>query len=252
MCGRYAFLTPADIFDAVFNITADPPFPLRSNIAPTQSAPVIRTNPDSGRREALLMRWGLIPHWAKDPKIGQKMFNARVETAAEKPSFRTAWKSRRALIPASAFYEWKKEGTKKTPYSINLPNHQPFALAGLWSTWQPPEIPPPEDGKSEGGNPVKQNHDSGLFDDADEVSTAENKPENKIIQSFTILTTIPQGIIQKLHHRMPVILSPDQYDQWLAPRKLNDDEVPLLIANTLANQLTAHPTPEIFKQRTPP
>lgn len=125
------------------------------------------------------MHWGLIPSWAKDPSIGNRIINARSETVAEKPSFRAAFKRRRCLIPANGFYEWKKIGKKKQPYYVRRKDGEPFAFAGLWEPWEG------EDGT--------------------------------VIESCTILTTEPNADIRPLHNRMPVILDPSDYDQWLNP-----------------------------------
>ena len=125
-------------FDITSRFRVDRPrsltLPMRYNLAPTQQAPVIRI--ENEEHELILMRWGLIPHWAKDEKIGYRMINARAETVAEKPSYRKAYESRRLIVPASGFYEWKREGTHKQPFAIRRPDHAPLAFAGLWETWQ--------------------------------------------------------------------------------------------------------------------
>lgn len=136
MCGRFTLRTPLHVLMRQFNLSAQTEWqlPLRFNIAPTQSIAVI-VETDVGR-ELEQMRWGLIPSWSKDPKSGPPLFNARSETVAEKPSFRTALRRRRCLIPADGFYEWKKEGKLKQPFYIRRPDEQPFAFAGLWEEWQ--------------------------------------------------------------------------------------------------------------------
>lgn len=175
MCGRYVLSVDADTLQREFNLDTQPVIEARYNIAPSQPVPAI-TN-DAPRSISLLL-WGLVPHWAKDPKIGYKMINARSETAAEKPSFRTAFKHRRCLIPATGFYEWKAAEGGKVPHFIHLPESPVFSFAGLWSVWHSPE--------------------------GDELYTC------------TILTTDANEKIAPLHQRMPVILERDDRDIWLA------------------------------------
>lgn len=148
----------------------------RYNIAPTQSHPIIRLS-ESGR-ECALARWGLVPSWAEDLKIGYSLINARAETVAEKPSFRTAFKRRRCLIPATGFYEWKKVGKRKQPFHIHRRDDGLMAFAGLWERWE------------KGSEPV---------------------------ESFTIITTAANSLMARLHDRMPVILPRDLYSVWLDP-----------------------------------
>jgi putative SOS response-associated peptidase YedK len=129
MCGRFTLRTPASVLVRQFALDVGLQLPLRYNIAPTQLVPVIRSA--DGVRQLAMMKWGLIPSWAADPKIGYSLINARSETAAEKPSFRSAMKSRRCLIPADGFFEWQKEGKKKLPIFFRRPDDQSFAFAGL-------------------------------------------------------------------------------------------------------------------------
>jgi putative SOS response-associated peptidase YedK len=157
-----------------------PFFAASYNIAPQSVQPVVRLNPGSGKREFDLQRWGLVPFWAKDPKLGFSTFNAHAEQTARKPAFREALKSRRCLVPADAFYEWQQVSAKvKQPFAFTLNNGEPFAFAGLWERWQPSEGAP--------------------------------------LETFTILTTVPNEIMQPVHNRMPVILEPRDYDRWLVP-----------------------------------
>jgi putative SOS response-associated peptidase YedK len=135
MCGRYALsATPTELIET-FSLARCVDFQPRFNVAPMSLMPVIRQSPD-GDRVADLLRWGLIPNWAKDPSIGAKLNNARGESVAEKPSFRDAFKRRRCLIPASGFYEWKTEGQVKQPYFISNNSGEALALAGLWESWR--------------------------------------------------------------------------------------------------------------------
>jgi putative SOS response-associated peptidase YedK len=151
----------------------------RYNIAPTQPIPVIRQHPKEPTRQLSLMKWGLVPHWAKDASDAARTINARSETAATKPAFRDPLKFRRCLIPADGFYEWKKSGTSKQPYCFEVNGGELFAFAGLWDGW-----------KDASGNWVK---------------------------TCSILTTTPNAVTVTVHDRMPVILDRESYDLWLDP-----------------------------------
>jgi putative SOS response-associated peptidase YedK len=178
MCGRFAFYSPSEATAALFGVSAPIAVEPRFNIAPGQYIAGIRATDDAGR-ELSMFRWGLVPFWAKDPSIGNRMINARAETVAEKPSFRAAYRHRRCLLLADGFYEWKKEGAGKVPYFISLASGEPFAFAGLWESWQ-------------------------------------SKETEEVIQSTTLITTAANDFISSVHHRMPVILQPDTADRWLA------------------------------------
>ena len=178
MCGRFAFYSPAEATAALFAVSDVPDLKPRFNIAPTQSIAAVRMDSEESREVALL-RWGLVPFWAKDPSIGNRMINARAETVAEKPSFRAAYRKRRCLILADGFYEWRKEADGKTPYFISLASGEPFAFAGLWEDWH-----------------AKDSDDS--------------------LQSTAIITTAANDFMSQLHHRMPVVLQQDAADRWLA------------------------------------
>lgn len=185
MCGRITLRASAGKLSETFQVADWPQLFPRFNIAPTQLILCVRALPDDpASREVVPMKWGLIPGWAHDPAIGNRMINARAETVAEKPSFRTAFKKRRCLIPADGFYEWEKtpEG-KKQPWLIGLPGDAPFAFAGLWEEWHPAS-----DGTSD---PVPS------------------------VLSCTILTTSANAEMQPIHDRMPVILRPDDHAVWL-------------------------------------
>lgn len=178
MCGRFTLTTPTQNLATLFDLERAPSLEPRYNIAPTQAVAVVRLTP-AARREFTLMRWGLIPSWAKDPGIGNSLINARAETVAEKPSFRSAFKRRRCLIPADGFFEWQKLEKRKQPYFIGLKDYRPFAFAGLWEHW-------------EGG-------------------------DGSVVDSCTIITTTANERVQMLHDRMPVILQPADYADWLTP-----------------------------------
>ncbi|HSK99607.1 MAG TPA: SOS response-associated peptidase [Rubrobacteraceae bacterium] len=188
MCGRYTLSTPVGALAEEFGLGGDlPNLPASYNVAPTQAVPAILGN-DGGRRLETL-RWGLIPAWADDPGIGARMINARSETAAEKPSFRRAFRSRRCLIPADGFYEWQKTPGGKQPYHIHMRDGHPFAFAGLWESW----------GR-----------------------------EGEEIRSCAILTTTANALVGEIHDRMPVILARDAYDVWLDPASESDELAGLL------------------------
>lgn len=179
MCGRFSILD--DIEDLCERFGCQPvkvDFEPRYNIAPTQVVPVI-TRGERGN-ELQLMRWGLIPNWAKDGKMGSRLINARMETVFEKPAFRDAIRNRRCLVPADGYYEWMKDKGKKLPYRIVLKNREVFAFAGLWDSWL--------DG------------------------------EERQLFTFTVLTTEPVGAVTDIHHRMPLILAREQEREWLAGR----------------------------------
>ena len=180
MCGRFAFYSPAEATAALFGATGSTEFSPRYNIAPTQDIAAVRDAGDEGEgRELVALRWGLVPFWAKDPAIGNRMINARAETVAEKPAFRAAYRHRRCLVLADGFYEWHREGSVKIPYFISLASEEPFAFAGLWEHWH-------------------------------------SKETGESLQTATLLTTQANEFLAPLHHRMPVILEPDRAERWLA------------------------------------
>jgi len=184
-------------------------FEPRYNIAPTQDILAVRVEPQSGEREAAMLRWGLTPSWSKEPQGGPPMINARGETIAEKPSFRTAVRRRRCLIPADGFYEWKKNeaSNKKQPYYIHYRDNRPFALAGLWESW------------SARGAAAKD-------------AAAKDSPSAGAltIESCTIVTTSASKALASLHDRMPVILEPNDYQLWLDPKVQDPAAIQQLVA----------------------
>jgi putative SOS response-associated peptidase YedK len=190
MCGRITLATPAEDIAEYFDLADWPQLAARYNIAPTQAVAVIRYNVRSNHRELSLLRWGLIPSWAEDLKIGSRLINARSETVTRKPAFREAFKTRRCLVVADGFYEWNQNGGKQ-PYWIHIRDQKLFALAGLWE--------------------CKEN------------------PGGEIIESFTILTTESNELIRPLHDRMPVILKPDDYALWLDPATSDPDRLKALL-----------------------
>jgi putative SOS response-associated peptidase YedK len=179
MCGRFLLTAPVEALRRLFGVEAAFNLAPRYNIAPTQETPVLRLDSGGGRVLAML-RWGLVPSWAKDPAIGSNLINARADTVAAKPSFRAAFRQRRCLVPADGFYEWKAgaPGTPKQPYLIARADGATFAFAGLWELWQ---------------------------------------HEKEKLYTFTIVTTDANAALAPIHHRMPVILDPGDYAAWLDP-----------------------------------
>jgi putative SOS response-associated peptidase YedK len=180
VCGRFALTITARFFERFELPEESIACTTRLNISPGQAAPVIF---DFEGRRVVEMQWGLVPSWAKDVKIGSKMFNARSETLDERPSFRILLKRKRCLVPASGFYEWKKEGGVKVPYIIKVRNQDYFAMAGLYDVWQ-----------------------SG---------------DGSVLSTFTIITTAAAKVMADLHDRMPVIIAHDLEAEWVAPGELD-------------------------------
>jgi putative SOS response-associated peptidase YedK len=174
MCGRFAQKSPARKIKQQFKVEEVPPLAERYNVAPAQSVLAVREAPDG--REAAFLKWGLVPRWAKDPAVGNRLINARSETVTEKPSFREAFKRRRCLVPMEGFYEWSRRGDRKRPFYFHMRDGEPFAVAGLWETWE-----------GDGG----------------------------VLETCTLLTTEANGLLASYHDRMPVILRPEDYDLWL-------------------------------------
>lgn len=179
MCGRYSLTTPLEGLRDLFQFSERPNLAPRYNIAPTQQVAAVRLGGEPAERHFVWFKWGLIPSWAKDPAIGSRMINARAETLAEKPAFRSAFKRRRCLIAADGFYEWQARGKgPKQPYHIGLKGDGPFAFAGLWEAWRSQE-------------------------------------SEERVESCTIVTTDANTLLKPIHHRMPVIVAPEDYDLWL-------------------------------------
>lgn len=177
MCGRYELHTHPAALALAFGLAFPPMIRPRYNIAPTQDIPVIRIG-QSGARELAQVRWGLVPRWAKDPSIGARMINARAETIAEKPSFRTAFQRHRCLIPADGFYEWKQASSGgKQPIHVGMKDGRPFAFAGLTERWL--------------------------------------SPEGEVLDTCTIVTTTANALLAAMHDRMPVIVAPADFARWL-------------------------------------
>ncbi len=201
MCGRFTLFTAVAVLKEVFGLDeASLPLEPRYNIAPSQMIAVV---PNRDRRALELHRWGLIPSWAKDPAIGNRMINARAETLDEKPSFRDALRRRRCLIPADGFFEWKRAGPAKTPMWVRLKSGRPMALAGLWDVWK--------------------------------------SPEGKVVATATIITTRANELMAGIHDRMPAILRPDQFQAWLAPGPADPRDLKGLLEPIDSAELETYP-----------
>ncbi len=202
MCGRFTLTLNPEAIQLAFELESIPAaYTPRYNIAPAQ--PVLALT-NEGHRHATMLRWGLVPSWAKDPAIGNNLINARSETLAEKPAFRHAFRRRRCVIFADGFYEWQKlPDGRKRPLYIRLEDGQPFALAGLWEVWQPPH--------------------------GDEA-----------LRTCTIVTTRPNTFMMPIHARMPVILDRAAMDDWLAPGEVDPLDLMPLLAPVDTLPLTAY------------
>lgn len=178
MCGRFTRKESFQQIAEQLGLKVLPQLKPRYNIAPSQLVACVRTNPESQERECVELKWGLVPSWAKDPSIDNKMINARAETVAEKPSFRKAFKQQRCLVLADGFYEWKREGKAKQPYYIRFKDHRLFAFAGLWERWE---------------------------------------KQDPALDTCALITTAPNALMEPIHNRMPVIFSEQSYASWLNP-----------------------------------
>ena len=202
MCGRFALeFIPGPLLEA-FGLSA-PPLPPRYNVAPTQTAPALLRDPDSGRPALQPLLWGLVPFWARDAAGAARLINARLETAAEKPAFRAAFRHRRCLIPASGFYEWRREGKARQPFYFSPGDGEPgLVLAGLWEDWS-------RDGVH--------------------------------VRSFAILTSAADALVKPYHDRMPVVLPESLWRDWLHPRLQHPKDIEALLARPAENRLQCRP-----------
>lgn len=207
MCGRFNLTATEKEVAEQLGLTEIAVLAPRYNIAPTQPVAAVRLHPGSGRKELTHLHWGLIPAWAKEPGMAARLINARAETVAEKPAFRSAFKYRRCLIPATGFYEWQKVNGKKQPYHIHPTDGKPMVFAGLWEHWQ--------------------------------------SPDGSEIDSCTILTTAANELMAPLHERMPVILQPADYDSWLYTDAKEIDGLQHLLRPAPAGFLSAYPVAPI-------
>lgn len=203
MCGRFTRKENFKQLAETLGLSHLPPLESRYNIAPSQLIACVRTHLASQEKECIQLKWGLVPSWAKDSSIGNKLINARAETAADKPSFRRAFKQRRCVILADGFYEWKREGKVKQPYYIHLKDHRPFVFAGLWEHWEQGEETP--------------------------------------IDSCAMLTTAANTLMEPIHNRMPVILPPEHYRVWLDPAMDKAKPLTDLLKPYPAEDMAAYP-----------
>ena len=199
MCGRFVLMAPPSELVTRFGLDECADFGSRYNIPPGTDIPVIRQSPER-KRVLHLLRWGLVPHWAKDPSIGAKLNNARGESVAEKPSFRDSFKRRRCLVPANGFYEWKPEDKIKQPYYISPKDGQPMAMGGLWESWK--------------------------------------TPDGSLLRTVCIVTVGPNAVMEPIHDRMPVIVPPERWQDWLAAPV---EEIQSLVVPCQAEVLQAWP-----------
>jgi putative SOS response-associated peptidase YedK len=203
VCGRFTQQRPtselAEIFAAEDRVGATGG---RFNVAPTDEAAVVVQRGD--QRAITAYRWGLIPHWATDVKIGSRMFNARAETLADSPAFRDALRRRRCIVPVDSFYEWRREGKVRQPFRVVRPDGRPLALAGLWSGWKNPET-------------------------------------GQVVRSFAIITGPPDEVVGAIHDRMPVILDHSEWARWLDPDLADSGELQAILLPSDGLELEAYP-----------
>jgi putative SOS response-associated peptidase YedK len=213
MCGRYSLdATPEELAQA-FNLSfeeVEQLFEPRYNIAPTDKVLAVRQQQAGRQREPVLLRWGLIPHWARDRDWGGRTINARAETVETKPAFRDPFRKRRCLVVATGFYEWRKSAGRKQPYLIRRHDGKPLAFAGLWDRWQ--------------------------------------GPTDEVVESCTIVTTDANGIVRPIHDRMPAILQPTDYDRWLESATRDTQQLIHLLEPVPDEVLTAHPVSSLVNK----
>ena len=208
MCGRYALFAAPEELARIFRLPLDEvervfvPRP-RFNVAPAETVLAVRSQAAEGGAEAVGLKWGLIPHWAKRDDFGARTINARAETVARKPAFRDSFRLRRCLIPASAFYEWHKSPSGRQPYLFRLEESRPFAFAGLWDRWV--------------------------------------GPGNEVVESCVIVTTRPNSLTRQVHDRMPVIVDPQDYNSWLDPALRDPHHLDRMLGPYPARRMTGYP-----------
>ena len=202
MCVRYTLRSRPEAIAGAFDLPVVPEVPARYNIAPTQDVPVVRLDADRGGRRLDMLHWGLIPSWADDPAIGNRMINARAETVAEKPAFHKAFQARRCLVSSDGFFEWRRQGKNKQPYFIRMRDDRPFAFAGLWERWD------------RGGDPI---------------------------ESCTHLTTEANDLVAPIHDWLPLILPESAYDLWLDPAIKDPSRLQSLLVPFPAEGMEAYP-----------
>ena len=204
MCGRYTLTATPAAVARHFELAETPELAPRYNIAPTQPVPVVRVS-SRGERRLELRRWGLVPHWAREPSVGARLINARCESVATRPAFRDAFRRRRCLLPADGFYEWQPHPKRRRPHHLELPGRALFAFAGLYERWR---------------------------------GAGEEAPP---LETCTLLTTAAGARVSPLHDRMPVILDPESYAAWLDPEQGDPQALLPLLASERADGLRFHP-----------
>lgn len=202
MCGRYTLKSPREAIVQKFGVAPQFLLSARFNIAPGQAVPVVRANTVTHQRELVLLKWGLIPFWANDPTIGNRLVNARSETAATKPAFRSALRARRCLIVADGFYEWQARDGRKQPYYIQFGAGGPVGFGGLWERWE-------------------------------KAGTA--------VESCAILTCVANDTMQPFHHRMPVVIPAEEFARWLDPTVKDVSTVSQIMCEGASMEMTAYP-----------
>jgi putative SOS response-associated peptidase YedK len=205
MCGRFVANIPVDELKKIFALIETPQLTPRHNVAPTQLVAVVRNQGEDNRLD--LLKWGLVPSWSKDLSFGSHLINARSETVAEKPTFRHALKYRRCIVPTSGFYEWDHSGGKKQPYYIQLADQSPMCLAGVWESWK--------------------------------------SPDGSELETFAILTTSANKLVESIHDRMPVILYPDTFNLWLSHNMHDPDQLQPLYQPFPAEEMLAFKVPDL-------
>ncbi|HZD55040.1 MAG TPA: SOS response-associated peptidase [Candidatus Aquicultoraceae bacterium] len=203
MCGRFTLFDDSSLLAEWFGLEQAPSLSPRYNIAPSQEVAAVRVPPGGEGRELALLRWGLVPSWAKDPSLGARMINARAETAADKPAFRSAIRRRRCLVPADGFYEWKRVNGRKQPYYVRMRDAKVFGLAAIWEAW----------------------------------SGADEEP----IESCALLTTSANALLRPIHDRMPVIVRPSAYGLWLSPGEQDPQALAPLLHPWPDGEMVAYP-----------
>jgi putative SOS response-associated peptidase YedK len=214
MCGRTRLTVPWDVLAKLYRFEQADPVDLRPrlNITPTQTIPIVRAS--DGRRRLDLVRWGLLPRWARDAKVGNKMFNARLETLSTRPVFRDPLAQRRCLILADAYYEWKAEGKRKFPYVVRATDAAAFAMAGLWDTW--------------------------------------TSSDGEVVESCTIVTRAAAGDVATIHTRMPVVLGPSAHDAWLDAGERDGARLVEFLSAQASSDFTIEPIDAIPADSSPP
>ena len=203
MCGRITLTSPAAVIAELFGLAAIPGLEPRYNIAPTQLLAAVRTDQHTGTRRLDHLRWGLVPYWAKDPAIGNRMINARADSLGDKAAFESAFRKRRCLVVVSGFYEWQRVGKLAQPYLLRMSDGSPFGLAGLWEVWR--------------------------------------NPAGEKLETCAVVTTDANAVMKAIHDRMPVIVPPEGFAAWLDPAMVDTSKLDPLLRPVECTSLEAVP-----------